>query len=44
MLPQGEQAMVEVDLVSPSPSKPVPDTTDETKEEANEGMTTIRKL
>uniref|UniRef100_A0A673YRM6 RILP-like protein 2 n=1 Tax=Salmo trutta TaxID=8032 RepID=A0A673YRM6_SALTR len=44
MLPQGEQAMVEVDLVSPSPSKPVPDTTDETKEEPNEGMTTIRKL
>ncbi|KAM9464358.1 RILP-like protein 2 isoform 1-T1 [Salvelinus alpinus] len=33
MLPQGEQAMVEVDLVSPSPLKPVPDTTDETKEE-----------
>uniref|UniRef100_A0A8C8H2J8 RILP-like protein 2 n=1 Tax=Oncorhynchus tshawytscha TaxID=74940 RepID=A0A8C8H2J8_ONCTS len=45
MLPQGEQAMVEVDLVSPPPSKPVPDTTDESKEEEpNEGMTTIRKL
>ncbi|CAB1319816.1 unnamed protein product [Coregonus sp. 'balchen'] len=45
MLPQGKQAMVEVDLESPSSSEPVPDTTDETKEEEpREEKTTIRKL
>ncbi|NP_001290721.1 RILP-like protein 2 [Esox lucius] len=44
MLPQGEQAMVDVDLESPSPSECIPESTDETKDEPKGEKNTIRKL